>query len=395
MAFDFPSSPVVGQTFSPAPGTTYTYNGYGWSLSGSVPPSLNLIAIRTANNQAAVEFTSLLDASYDEYEIHFYEVVPVSNLNTLGVQIGQAGVYKTTGSYTYNGGWTSSAGSQNVFGASGIIFGAISLPSNLMNVAGASASGILRIPRPSSGSFYKYMGFETFQALTAPGGLTQFGGCGWMADTNPIDSVRFVLNAGNIASGTFKLFGVGTARQAVPPSGSRILLGSQTVSAAVANVDFLTGIDATYDEYELVFMGVKLAADGANFGLRISQDGGATFKAGATDYYWEGVYINTTVANSAFISNNTGSTFMRLTTSVLLNAAIPIHGKAKFFRPWASAERKYFIYESICAQQTQGNTVEYGGGQYGTDNNPFNAVRLVASAGNITAGTFNLYGTKK
>lgn len=33
MAFDFPSSPTVGQQFSPVAGTTYTYNGYAWALS--------------------------------------------------------------------------------------------------------------------------------------------------------------------------------------------------------------------------------------------------------------------------------------------------------------------------------------------------------------------------
>lgn len=31
MSFDFPSSPTVGQKFSPVAGTTYTWNGYGWT----------------------------------------------------------------------------------------------------------------------------------------------------------------------------------------------------------------------------------------------------------------------------------------------------------------------------------------------------------------------------
>jgi hypothetical protein len=32
MAFDFPSSPTVGQQYTPVAGTTYTYNGVGWTL---------------------------------------------------------------------------------------------------------------------------------------------------------------------------------------------------------------------------------------------------------------------------------------------------------------------------------------------------------------------------
>jgi hypothetical protein len=41
MAFDFPSSPTVGQQFTPVGGVTYTWNGYGWdggSGGGPVPP---------------------------------------------------------------------------------------------------------------------------------------------------------------------------------------------------------------------------------------------------------------------------------------------------------------------------------------------------------------------
>jgi hypothetical protein len=34
MAFDFPNSPTLGQTFTPAGGLTYTWNGYAWTVSG-------------------------------------------------------------------------------------------------------------------------------------------------------------------------------------------------------------------------------------------------------------------------------------------------------------------------------------------------------------------------
>jgi hypothetical protein len=42
MAFDFPSSPTVGQQFTPVAGVTYTYNGVGWTLvsGGGADPGL-------------------------------------------------------------------------------------------------------------------------------------------------------------------------------------------------------------------------------------------------------------------------------------------------------------------------------------------------------------------
>src|SRR5580765_6789307 len=38
MAFDFPSSPTFGQTFTPPGGPTYTWNGYGWGVGSSSAP---------------------------------------------------------------------------------------------------------------------------------------------------------------------------------------------------------------------------------------------------------------------------------------------------------------------------------------------------------------------
>lgn len=63
---------------------------------------------------------------------------------------------------------------------------------------------------------------------------------------------------------------VALAAVAGPVSGARVLIQSQTVSSAVATVDFTTGIDATYDDYELRFYGLTVAANG-NLGLRISR----------------------------------------------------------------------------------------------------------------------------
>lgn len=39
MAFDFPSSPTLGQVFTPVSGTTYVWNGYAWALSSASNPN--------------------------------------------------------------------------------------------------------------------------------------------------------------------------------------------------------------------------------------------------------------------------------------------------------------------------------------------------------------------
>jgi hypothetical protein len=45
MAFNFPTSPTVGQQYAPVPGLTFTWNGYGWDMS-NVPSAVALGAGR-------------------------------------------------------------------------------------------------------------------------------------------------------------------------------------------------------------------------------------------------------------------------------------------------------------------------------------------------------------
>jgi hypothetical protein len=61
MAFDFPSSPTVGQQYSPVAGTTYTWNGVGWTLAQSSVATSVQIKIFTANG-SYVPSSGLLSA---------------------------------------------------------------------------------------------------------------------------------------------------------------------------------------------------------------------------------------------------------------------------------------------------------------------------------------------
>ena len=75
-------------------------------------------------------------------------------------------------------------------------------------------------------------------------------------------------------------------------TGKPLLAGSmgrlelvQSQSATAATVDFTTGIVAGYD-YEMDIEGLVLGTDGTAAWLRVSTDGGSTYKAGVSDYRW-------------------------------------------------------------------------------------------------------------
>ena len=50
------------------------------------------------------------------------------------------------------------------------------------------------------------------------------------------------------------------------------LISSVTASAS-ATVEFTTGIDATYNEYQFHFVNMHPATDGANFGFQVNAAG--------------------------------------------------------------------------------------------------------------------------
>lgn len=66
--------------------------------------------------------------------------------------------------------------------------------------------------------------------------------------------------------------------------GGLVPIQTQTVTSAVSSVDFTTGIDGTYKKYKIEFTGVEISSTGQPIYIRTSNDGGATFDSGASDY---------------------------------------------------------------------------------------------------------------
>ena len=172
--------------------------------------------------------------------------------------------------------------------------------------------------------------------------------------------------------------------------GFLVQIARQDVSSAVATVDFTSGIDNTYDEYEIHFYGVQLSTTLALV-LRISQDGGATWKAGATDYNFAFKYTGSGASAEGI---STGAAFAQIGTVNAPNALFGMDGTIKFAR--TGGGRRAFRHEVVGVASGTGHWFSSGMGVYVTDTNPFNGIRFLGhAAGNITAGTFILYGVKK
>ena len=65
------------------------------------------------------------------------------------------------------------------------------------------------------------------------------------------------------------------------------LIQTQTISSAVANVSFTTGIDSTYDLYIFKFIEIACSAVWAQFSFNASDDGGTTYAVIKTSSFFD------------------------------------------------------------------------------------------------------------
>ena len=179
-------------------------------------------------------------------------------------------------------------------------------------------------------------------------------------------------------------------------AGGLILISSQTISSAVAAVDITSGIDSTYDEYEIHLSGFKPVTDNVGLYLRTSTDGGSTFDSGASDYGF-------TALNSRTNLNTLSTSGVSAATAIQLDGYHNVHtdancdgvdGVVRIFRPSEAAYTR--MYFAVVNPRTALTDESYNQGMgvraSATD---VDAIRLLFSSGNIASGTVRLYGVRK
>ena len=212
------------------------------------------------------------------------------------------------------------------------------------------------------------------------------------------DAANAVTNAklAQMAANTVKANNTGSTADASDVGistlgASLVLIQSQTASNS-ATIDFTTGIDGTFDEYVFEITGLTPATDNTAIWIRVSEDAGANWKAGASEYGWtryataDGAAIGTAgaasdvkIEPSGAIGNATGENY---------NATIKM-------RAPAGATYKAFGGQADLYSATPSTVITNFTGFYKGSVNPINSVRFLMSSGNITTGKFKLYGVRK
>ena len=176
---------------------------------------LTYIASVTASASATVEFTTGIDATYNEYQFHFVNMHAATDNVHYGFQVNAAGqsgfneTMTTTVFRAYNREGVPDSGLDYrtpLDQAQGTAYQ--TLASYQGADADQSASGILTLYDPSSTTYVKHFTATTQYSLEGEYSINMYA-AGYINTTAAIDEISFKFASGNIDAGSIHMYGVG------------------------------------------------------------------------------------------------------------------------------------------------------------------------------------------
>jgi len=169
------------------------------------------------------------------------------------------------------------------------------------------------------------------------------------------------------------------------------LIQTQAASAS-ATIDFTTGFSTTYNHYIVLLNNVAPASNGVSLYMRVSQ--AASFLSGATDYnYARWAYDSTP---SSGLTSDASADFIELASGLGNNAAYSFGGHVSISAPSDSnAKDKIIVWKFGWINLNAFISGADGVATMQLNTTNIDGLRFYMSAGNITIGTFALYGVRK
>lgn len=164
-----------------------------------------------------------------------------------------------------------------------------------------------------------------------------------------------------------------------------VLLSSQVASSS-SSIDF-TSFSSSYNLYEIHCYGVVPATDGANFYIRTSANAGTSYDAGASDYQFSFVYGST--AGSATAAGDASAAQIEVAT---VGSSTGESLSLKIRLAGLSGTRYKMLEISGGTYNATPTFVSINGMGMRASTSAIDGVRLLFSSGNISAGTFKLFG---
>jgi hypothetical protein len=176
---------------------------------------------------------------------------------------------------------------------------------------------------------------------------------------------------------------------AAPPTSGLTFISSQTVSTAVASVDFTSGISSTYDDYQIIFE--NMTASGINGNIRFFLYQSAAF---STDYSTATLTGATGNVTTAAVNLNFGQ--IQGTSPGAPTSSTTWRGSVLLLNVNSASARGVSLVGTVAALGTSNSeaAIQIISGASNTAA-VVTGFRIAFSSVNIATGTVRLYGIAK
>jgi hypothetical protein len=204
---------AIQATSAGTAGQVLTSNGAGVDPTFQAGVGLVLLATGPASSSAALDFTTLIDSTYDEYVFELVNIVPATNGALLWVRTSaDAGSNwdSASGDYFYKGQeLVTGIGTPNDVDSSSTATKLLFQGSNGIGntAAWGGLNGTIRLFNPASATHWKQIAALVawhLNAVAVACGVIS----GSRASATAVNGVRFLMSTGNIASGSIRMYGV-------------------------------------------------------------------------------------------------------------------------------------------------------------------------------------------
>jgi hypothetical protein len=176
--------------------------------AGGSSGALVLLEQHTASSSATLDFTAFISATYDEYMIDIIDLAPANNAVNLEVEMGTGGgpTWDTGNNYEWAfAGHATGGGAPTFAGSTGIAV----LANSISNNAGYGfVHGTWRATNLQSTAHRKTLQGTLQYVDSNPQSNFGMGGMQWTTLATAVTGLRFLMSAGNIASGTIRIYGI-------------------------------------------------------------------------------------------------------------------------------------------------------------------------------------------
>ena len=174
------------------------------NAAGYRTDAVHLIETQTASSSATIDF--VLPSGYYKFVIVFTGLAPATD------NVGFWMRTSTDGGSTFDSGAGAYSWAHSIAQAASVSYAGSNADTELVikdgslgNATNETSSGSVSVLNPSAAT-YTHVTYEASTMIT-DGTIRQLAGAGFRASAADVDAIRFLMSSGNIASGTFKLYG--------------------------------------------------------------------------------------------------------------------------------------------------------------------------------------------